>query len=336
MIPPASLARSSRGLRLDASGTSFKAIRTSPTSEQAQGSSRALYWDRHIIVHNKESGRHCQNYGIAAAGPEKLSPARPHLGPVLQDIQDRFHLAELPYQVHRLDKNTTGALLLARTSQRAKELARDFRQHKIHKTYHALVLNGENPLAQGDHGEATLWHHLDADNRPHSVSAGTKGAREAKTQWRVLGLSEHSQVALLELKPTTGFKHQLRLACAHKLGRPILGDLLHGRLHPLTTESYPLSHDDTSRGASESNPAAHDYKGMFLHASRLSVTRFRRTGPSKRLQLTIGAPLPPEWIAFCNFLGIELPPELVEGGVWVDGQRVADGRVPELDGEWIW
>ena len=66
------------------------------------------------------------------------------------------------------------------------------------------------------------------------ASGGTDGAREATTTWRVLSLSvslrekryvvvptstqERNQVALLELNPTTGFKHQLRLTCAHKLG----------------------------------------------------------------------------------------------------------------------
>ncbi|KZV70700.1 pseudouridine synthase [Peniophora sp. CONT] len=313
MIAPASLARWRRGLRLDAADTPLGAIRRYPTSKQAQGLSRVLYWDRHILVHNKESGRDCQNYGIESAGSE------------------RFHLPGLPYQVHRLDKNTTGALLLARTSQRAKELSRDFRQHNIHKTYHALVLNLDDQLKIVDNGEVTMWHHLDAENRPRLVPAGTDGAREAKTAWRVLGLSGYNQGALLELNPTTGFKHQLRLTCAHRLDKPILGDSLHGRFESVAKRGHAFVRDDEAP-----NLQMQGFGGMFLHASRISVTRFRRTGPSKRLQLTIGAPLPPNWIELCNFLGIALPPELIEGGVSVDGERVADGRVPELDGEWVW
>lgn len=88
-----------------------------------------------------------------------------------------------------LSQNTTGALLLARTPQRAKELSRDFRQHKIYKKYHALVLNANKPLAVGDTGSVTAWHWLDRENRPHLTSSEADGAREARTDWRVLALS---------------------------------------------------------------------------------------------------------------------------------------------------
>ena len=79
-----------------------------------------------------------------------------------------------------------------------------------------------------------VWHwHLDPVNRPRLVSGVTDGAREATTTWSVLSLSvrirgkrhsviltntkEDSQIALLELNPITGFKHQLRLTCADEL-----------------------------------------------------------------------------------------------------------------------
>lgn len=126
-----------------------------------------------------------------------------------------------PKLTHRLDKDTSGALLLAKTLEDARWLTQMFKEGTINKTYIALVVG----VPQQDTGMINL---------PMCKLPGKLGERmvvdlqeglEAITHYRVL--ETRNNLALLELKPKTGRMHQLRLHCA-ELGTPILGDGKYG------------------------------------------------------------------------------------------------------------
>lgn len=136
--------------------------------------------------------------------------------------------------VHRLDRPVSGVLLFARTSKAAARLSACFRERGASKVYWGLC---EGIPAETE-GVVEQWLLKDGSrNRVRSVDAGRRGARLARTRWRVLGTSGGR--AWLELVPQTGRPHQLRHACA-ALGAPLLGDLKYGASAPLPDRSIAL------------------------------------------------------------------------------------------------
>jgi 23S rRNA pseudouridine1911/1915/1917 synthase len=124
-----------------------------------------------------------------------------------------------PGIVHRLDKDTSGLLLVAKTDAAQAALMRQFAEHRIEKEYLALV-HGEAPAPRG-RIEAPVGRHP-ADRQRMAVVAG---GREAVTEYAVLGRGgDHS---LLALRPRTGRTHQLRAHLAF-LDLPIAGDRRYG------------------------------------------------------------------------------------------------------------
>jgi 23S rRNA pseudouridine1911/1915/1917 synthase len=124
--------------------------------------------------------------------------------------------------VHRLDVETSGALLFATREDRWRKLREAFRRHRVHKRYRAIVA-GE--LAGG--GDLAL-HMGVSRHRPARVRvrpAGAPGSRMTSLHWRAVGSG--AGATLVEVEPVTGFLHQIRVALAH-LGHPILGDALYG------------------------------------------------------------------------------------------------------------
>jgi tRNA pseudouridine32 synthase/23S rRNA pseudouridine746 synthase len=134
-----------------------------------------------------------------------------------------------PRLVHRLDKDTSGCLVLGRTDAAVAALGRLFRLRKVDKAYWAVVAGvPERPEGRLDlplrkvAGETGPRMVVDAAGRP------------ALTDYRVLARSD--RLAWLELRPLTGRTHQLRAHCA-ALGTPILGDPIYGPVRPAP---YPL------------------------------------------------------------------------------------------------
>ncbi len=121
--------------------------------------------------------------------------------------------------VHRLDMDTSGLLLLAKTRRAHQHLQRQFAQRTIRKRYVALL---ENDI-EGE-GTITLPLAPDFTDRPRQMADHERG-KAAVTDWRALGGRR------VELTPHTGRTHQLRVHCAHKegLSNPIEGDVLYGR-----------------------------------------------------------------------------------------------------------
>jgi len=137
----------------------------------------------------------------------------------------RFDAEERPRLVHRLDRDTSGVLVLARTAAAAARLAAAFRGRDVEKTYWALVI-GQPEAPEGRIDLALAKLAGPRGERTRAVDEPGEGAR-AVTDFRTLDTVKR-RVAWLELRPLTGRTHQLRVHCAEALGCPILGDGKYG------------------------------------------------------------------------------------------------------------
>lgn len=172
--------------------------------------SYVLYEDDAVIAINKPAG-------LATQGGPGISR---HVDGLL-DALKRKGAAERPRLVHRLDKDTSGILLLARTARAASSLASSFKGREAHKTYWALVKGVPSPAM----GKILA---------PMEKLPGPKGERmvvtdSGKPARTLYSMIEHAgrEATWLALKPMTGRTHQLRLHCAH-IGHVIVGDGKYG------------------------------------------------------------------------------------------------------------
>ncbi|KAF8482798.1 pseudouridine synthase [Russula ochroleuca] len=297
---------------------------------RACGRLGVLYKDRGVIVLNKPPGLVSQGTSSTAAsakndGPE-TTPPRTAFDNVLDGLRRVYGLSTNPFPVHRLDKGTTGVLVLACTKALARELSRQFRTHAIEKTYLALVRGDARtfPVKSGliaaplsfDDGRVGVQ----AARGSYSYSGAQTeeetdpGGKAARTAWEVLASSDVAPLSLVRLYPHTGLKHQLRVHMAHALGVPILGDALYGGV-----TAYA--------GVPEGR--------LFLHSSSISFWRYRREGLRKRFRLTISAPLPVDFIKICRDMNLGLPKGVTEGGALVDGEHLEGGEIPGVEGRWF-
>jgi tRNA pseudouridine32 synthase/23S rRNA pseudouridine746 synthase len=146
----------------------------------------------------------------------------PNGGESLEDHFDalRFGLPRAPALAHRLDRDTSGCLVLGRHRKALAQLGRLFRTGAIDKTYWAAVEGA--PAADAGVIELPLGR-LDA-TRGWWMKHDPKG-QPAVTKWRVMGRA--GKLTWLALEPVTGRTHQLRVHCA-EMGWPILGDAIYG------------------------------------------------------------------------------------------------------------
>ena len=154
--------------------------------------------NENFIVLNKSSG-------ISVQGGTKST----------KNLVDIFAKSEIfqgtkPYSVHRLDKDTSGVFIMAKTREAAQLLTSLFRLRKVHKTYLAIC-HGELNKDSGEWNDDLIRY--DGDK---------KIIEKAKTIYKVL--DKNSEASLVELKPITGRKHQLRKQL-YALGQPIFGDI---------------------------------------------------------------------------------------------------------------
>jgi tRNA pseudouridine32 synthase/23S rRNA pseudouridine746 synthase len=169
---------------------------------------RLLYRDGLMLVVDKPAGF------AVHRGPKG--------GTSLEDYFDalRFGLPRAPALAHRLDRDTSGCLVLGRHRKALAELGRLFKNGRIGKTYWAVVEGGpeadagriDMPLGRLDESRG-WWMKVDPQGQP------------AVTAWRVMGRG--AGLAWLALEPLTGRTHQLRVHCA-EMGWPIVGDTIYG------------------------------------------------------------------------------------------------------------
>lgn len=171
-----------------------------------------IHLDEHVIVINKPAGILTHAKG---AVHEEFTVA---------DFFRRYTTVGLetnrPGIIHRLDRDTSGVLIGARTEQAAKLLAKQFADRKVKKTYIA-VLSGH--LKEK---EATIELPIDRNPSAPSTFRVDGNGKMAITHYKVL--AENDKESLVELRPVTGRTHQLRVHMAF-LGAPIKGDRVYGR-----------------------------------------------------------------------------------------------------------
>jgi 23S rRNA pseudouridine1911/1915/1917 synthase len=128
-----------------------------------------------------------------------------------------------PGIVHRLDKGTSGVMVVAKHDASLAHLAAQFKKHSTLRIYRALVRGA--PAAPGGRVEGAIGRHPRDRKR---MSLATTRGRAATTGWSVLRRFSRSGYALLEIHPETGRTHQIRVHLA-SVGLPILGDPVYGR-----------------------------------------------------------------------------------------------------------
>jgi len=188
-----------------------------------------VYQDEHIVIVDKPVG---------------LLSVPGRSGALRDSVQTRLRTRYLEiHVVHRLDLDTSGLLIAAKTLAAYKALQAMFARREIAKTYIAIV-DGD---VLADTGAVELPLRVDLDDRPRQIVDDQHG-KPATTTWRVLART--GPRTRVELVPLTGRTHQLRVHCAHRfgLGAPIVGDRLYG------------------------TPASQHAPRLLLHAERLVFT----------------------------------------------------------------
>jgi RluA family pseudouridine synthase len=165
-----------------------------------------LYLDDSYLAVNKPAG--------LPSLPDGYDSSAPHLKGLLEPLYGRLWI------VHRLDRDTSGVLLLARSAVAHRELNRRFEQRQVVKRYHAVICG----CPDWEQKEVRLPLRPDGDRRHRTIVDEQRG-KPSTTEFHLL--ARLGRYALVEASPHTGRTHQIR-AHLSAIGLPILGDTLYG------------------------------------------------------------------------------------------------------------
>jgi 23S rRNA pseudouridine955/2504/2580 synthase len=225
-----------------------------------------IHEDEHILILNKP-------FGIAVQGGTKTAR---HIDGLLAGMADRFG-GERPRLVHRLDRDTTGVLAVAKDRDTAARLGRLFQTRSVQKIYWALVRGIPKPH-QGKVEAALVKASGPDGDRVRKAEAGEQAlAQHATTHYSMIDRAS-TKVAWVSLKPVTGRQHQLR-AHMDLLGNPILGDQKYGGVAEMPVDGMEAK--------------------LHLHARRL-VFNDHKLG-----HLDVSAPLPDHIKRSFDLLGFD-------------------------------
>ena len=224
-----------------------------------------IYEDDQIIALNKPSGLSSQGGRIKAH--------------TLDDLLAAFAKSSgnRPRLVHRLDRDTSGVILTARTKPVAAYLGKALMDRRVKKTYLAVVTPGAPDPREGTIETALRRVEQGREAHMRISPPDHPDAEAAFTRYRTLNVSDNA--ALIELSPRTGRMHQLRVHLA-SIGRPIAGDARYGGALML---------------------AAAPCERLLLHAFSLQFTH------PNGAQMRLSAPLPPTFSAVLQRLGLPAP-----------------------------
>lgn len=213
-----------------------------------------IHEDEHVLAFNKPSGLSSQGGRIQAH--------------TLDDLLWAFMRSngKRPELVHRLDRDTSGVIIAARTKPAAGFLGKALQARRFRKTYQALLSAAPEPRA-GTIDTPLMRQEIGRESYTRAVTADTPGAQAALSRYRTLSSSEEG--ALVELDPATGRMHQLRVHMAF-IGRPMVGDVRYGGALTFAGRAAPR---------------------LMLHASKLVFPH-----PSGGY-VTVEAPLPEDFLA---------------------------------------
>lgn len=221
-----------------------------------------LFEDDDCVVLNKAPGITVHPAGARSSGT--LVNALLHHCPGLEGIGGERR----PGIVHRLDKDTSGAIIIAKNAMAMQRLATQFKERSVSKEYLALVWGKME--SQAGIIDRPIGRHRSDRKRMSSVRFSSR-SRDAVTEWRVADVFPLSDagradrwVSLLKLKPLTGRTHQIRVHLAD-MGHPLVGDRIYGHKRKMALPSGLM-------------PAiVVDFPRQALHAEKLSINH-PRTG----------------------------------------------------------
>ncbi len=226
-----------------------------------------LYEDDYVLVLNKP-------FGLAVQGG---TGTKKHVDGMLEGMADRFG-GERPRLVHRLDRDTSGVLLVAKTRDAAAKLGKTFQTRSAAKTYWALVKGVPKPPQGKIEAALVKASGPDGDRVRKALPGEQAVAMHATTHYSVIDRIAN-KASWVSLKPVTGRQHQLR-AHMHMIGHPIVGD-----------NKYE---------GDVNMPAENIEKKLHLHARRLIIPH-----PKTGAKVDVTAPLSSHMLMTWELLGFD-------------------------------
>ncbi len=236
--------------------------------------SLVIYDDGDVIALNKP-------YDLAVQGGTKT---RRHVDGLLPGLKNE--LGVVPRLVHRLDKDTSGVLLLARSAEAARRLGAMFKGREVKKIYWALI----SPVPEHHSGTIRAGILKGEGGRKEKMLVDDDKGKSAVTEFAVLETAGN-QAAFAAFWPRTGRTHQIRVH-AQLIGSPIIGDRKYRKERPEQEFEHIPAEADLDRLDMS--------RRLHLHARRVILPH-----PLKKGRLDISAPLPPELLKSWRLLGFE-------------------------------